>query len=96
MPTFSSSQKLTASSLTWPPGPPGEQVKPFWNKGLNHSLTSVLGWGLCEQEFSTTAQVAYAGWAGFFLHSFYIILQLAAGCFDHYFIKQQEKLCPGV
>lgn len=31
-----------------------------------------------------------------FSHYFYIILQLAAGCFDHYFFMQQEKLCPGV
>lgn len=60
----------------------------------------ILGWGVYETG-NEAGQQRWSGmmegmWAWLSFHYFYIILQLAAGCFDHYFFTQQEKLCPGV
>lgn len=60
----------------------------------------ILGWGAGEignaAEQQRGSSVMEGGWARISFHYFYIILQLAAGCVDHYFFTQWEKLCPGV
>ena len=54
----------------------------------------ILGWGVCEignavpqQRWSSMTE---GMWVRISFHYFYIILQSAVGCFDHYFFTQQE------